>query len=842
MDRTMKRNPVVFHHASPDGESRSLGGKARSLWLLGQAGFPVPPWLAVLPPEHDDISLAPSTASDVIAQLQNLGARAGRWAVRSSAADEDDAQHSFAGQLDSFLDVPTDEVAARIVDVRRSGFSERIMAYRRERGLTGHPACPTVIVQAMVPADFAGVAFSADAVTGRWDIAVVGAVRGLGEALVSGACDADTYRVDEQGSVTERHLSGHDSPVLNDRQIVRVAALGREAAAYYGRPQDIEWAMAGDSLYLLQSRPLTTLDLVPDPRGTLMIWDNSNIAESYCGVTTPLTYSYARYIYEEVYWQFCRMLGVSEQKLMDHADIFGRMLGLVRGRIYYSMLDWYRALALLPGFTFNRRFMEQMMGVKEGLPDDLARQFGQAGARAKAGDLLQLCSTVLGILASRRKLPRIKRAFGERLDRALKVPVTEFKRLRSDELARCYRDLERQLLARWDAPMVNDFLAMIYFGVLRSLCAKWLGSEFLANDLIGGSGGMVSTEPARRVEEMAGVARRKPDLVHVLQEAPAAEALTAVRSDPELGILFDSYLEKFGDRCLEELKLESPSLRDDPGQLIRSIGRLASHPPAPPRARYDAREKAEALLRETLAHHFMRKLIFQRVLDRTRLYVRDRENLRLDRTRLFAYVRAIFAEMGRRLWAINRLNDHRDVFYLTVAELLGFIEGTAVTTDLRSLVALRRREFDTYRNTPAPADRFETRGPVYVGHAFQGKPVSSAGAGDTRSGTACCPGVVRGIARVVIDPHGVVVNPGEILVASRTDPGWVMLFPAAAGLVVEHGSLLSHSAIVARELGLPAVIGVGGVTAWLRTGDEIELDGANGTVRRLTNSGGSHAE
>ncbi len=120
--------------------------------------------------------------------------------------------------------------------------------------------------------------------------------------------------------------------------------------------------------------------------------------------------------------------------------------------------------------------------------------------------------------------------------------------------------------------------------------------------------------------------------------------------------------------------------------------------------------------------------------------------------------------------------------------------------------------------------------------------MESAETGDIRSGTACCPGIVRGAARVVIDPRGVTVNPGEILIASRTDPGWVMLFPAAAGLVVEHGSLLSHSAIVARELGLPAVIGVNGATSWLHTGDEVELNGANGTVRRLSVREGAHAE
>jgi pyruvate,water dikinase len=200
----------------------------------------------------------------------------------------------------------------------------------------------------------------------------------------------------------------------------------------------------------------------------------------------------------------------------------------------------------------------------------------------------------------------------------------------------------------------------------------------------------------------------------------------------------------------------------------------------------------------------------------------------------------VFVELGRRLAALGALEEPRDVFYLTAQEALSFVEGTAATARIGELAALRKREFAAYREGPAPADRFETRGVVYVANPFTAsakKPGAEnknvAVDGETRNGLACCPGVVRARARVVLDPRGVGLAPGEILVAQRTDPGWVMLFPSASGLIVEHGSLLSHSAIVARELGLPAVVALDGATEWLRTGDEIELDGAAGTVRRL---------
>jgi pyruvate,water dikinase len=215
--------------------------------------------------------------------------------------------------------------------------------------------------------------------------------------------------------------------------------------------------------------------------------------------------------------------------------------------------------------------------------------------------------------------------------------------------------------------------------------------------------------------------------------------------------------------------------------------------------------------------------------------VSNRENLRFERTRLFGTIRGLFLEAGRRLQAIGRLDDGRDIFYLELGEILAFNDGTATTTDLRSLAAVRKQEFATYRDGPAPAERFETRGPVY--HAQPHRSTKPSGASETsgeeRKGLGCCPGVVRGTACVVRDPKHAQLTAGCILVADHTDPGWIMLFPSASGLLVERGSLLSHSAIVARELGIPAVISIPGLLDWLQDGDEVELDGAAGIVRRL---------
>ena len=221
------------------------------------------------------------------------------------------------------------------------------------------------------------------------------------------------------------------------------------------------------------------------------------------------------------------------------------------------------------------------------------------------------------------------------------------------------------------------------------------------------------------------------------------------------------------------------------------------------------------------------------MLGQAKRRVRDRENLRLERTRLFGRVRRIFLEIGRRLNELDLLDEARDVFYLEVDEVLAFADGRATTTDLRALASLRKREFHAFADGPAPDDRFETRGPVYHGHDFRRSHPRVAEAGDERKGLGCSPGIVRGPVRVVNDPTKVDPQHGAILVAAHTDPGWIMVFPSALGVLVERGSLLSHAAIVARELGIPAVVSVPGLTRWLKDGNIVEMDGSSGVVRRL---------
>ncbi|MGH7427418.1 MAG: PEP-utilizing enzyme, partial [Candidatus Methylomirabilaceae bacterium] len=688
---------------------------------------------------------------------------------------------------------------------------------------------------------------------------------GAGTALVSGECDADAYRVHRDARILSREVAEKRTthrydprssegirtttvpdeiatlPALDDDEIRAVAELSRRAGRHLGRPQDIEWAIEGGRLYLLQSRPVTSLSNMADPDGMLQVWDNSNIAESYGGVTTPLTFSFARHVYGEVYRQFCRLMHVPDRTIAGHNHLFRCMLGLVRGRVYYNLLNWYRLLTLLPGFAVNRRFMEQMMGVREGLPDSLLADLKPPTWHHRLKDLANLIVTVGGLAVAYILLPYRITRFHRRLDGALGPSALAVEDLRADELAAYYRGLERRLITRWDAPLINDFFTMSFFGILGRLTERWCGDTegSLRNELLRGDGEVISAQPARWVRELAEMASGDPGFAALLRTGTLDSILAEKDRVPGFESRYSRYLSTFGDRCPGELKLESLTLHDDPLPLLRSVGQLALRierveAPPLPGPEVERRRLAERRVRERMAGSPLARAVFHWVLANARARVRDREDLRLQRTRLFGSVRRIFLEIGKRFSSLDLLDSTRDIFYLELDEILGFIEGTSTSTNLRGLVSLRKTEFSAYRQSEPPPDRFETVGIVHhCGTLMAKRNGASDAGGEVRKGMGCSPGVARGPIRLITDPRSAVLQKGEILVAERTDPGWVLLFPCASGLLVERGSLLSHSAIVARELGIPAVIAVGGVTRWLKDGDVVELDGSSGEVRRL---------
>lgn len=817
--------PAAILHPGRDEaclDPKIVGGKAAALTALLREGLPVPPFFVALAPEgfEQGLSLADCRAIDeALAEVQP-----GPFAVRSSARDEDGAEHSHAGQFLSLLDIEDSGVPDAALKVWESGAQENVAAYRASRGLEAGDATPAVIVQRMARARVAGVAFAADPVSGRRDRIVISAIAGLGDALVGGEEDGETTVVDRD---TGRIVEGPAGGVLSDADVAAVVEAVKRVSGLRGTPQDIEWAIEGETFFLLQSRPITTALREPaigDPSVT--IFDNSNIVESYPGLVSPLTYSFAQYAYARVYRRFMELLGVSDQNIRESAAVFDNMLGRIDGRVYYNLVNWYRALALLPGFSLNRAHMETMMGVSEPLPAEISAGIGPAPATglAKLREYVGMARAGAGLLFEAARLRWTVRGFYARMERALATRPEAISKMPLGALAAEYRKIEGDLLDRWDAPLVNDFLCMMAFGSSRKLLERWCGEQGLElhNAIMIGQGDIVSAEPARRIARMGEIARGNDAAIAALERGDLGAMPPALVSE------IRGYIEKFGDRCTEELKLESVTLDEDPAPLYAAIAAAART------TRTHKQEvDGDAALAAAFEGRRFRGLVAKTVVGWARARVRDRENLRFERTRIFGRARRVLLAMGRQFAAIDAIDEPRDVFLLTLPEILGAIEGFGVTADLKGLVAVRKAEMERAARLPDPPERVTVSGAAGLS-APRPATAAAAGASDdiVRSGTGCSAGVVKAKARLIRDPRIEALAPGEILVARNTDPGWIAVFSNASAIVVERGSLLSHSAIVAREMGIPCVVALKGALEWIRDGETIEVDGARGVVTR----------
>jgi phosphohistidine swiveling domain-containing protein len=846
---------ALTHDAALDGLTDEalisrVGGKGLGLCRLRRLKLPVPPFFVLEAREYRKSGRFPAKLeAPLLAALEKLGP--GPYAVRSSAVAEDGAKLSFAGQLESVLGPETPEDVQRAISTCwRSGNSERVQAYCAQSGVEPSPVA--VVVQRLVRPISAGVLFTATPEDP--DRALISAAWGLGEGVVQGSVPCDTFRVSAAGEIeaelddkdtrielvqgqlesTEVPLDQRDIACLSESVIRKLARLGAELEGELGRPQDIEFAVSDEGVHILQVRPVTATI----PRGRKLLWDNSNIVESYNGVTTPMTYSFAKRAYTIIYQLFCRVMGVDAATLRENEPMFHRMIGLVQGRIFYNLNAWYGILTLLPGYKLNRSFMEQMMGVSEVAADEDAEAEAAGWQRAliHGPRVAWLSLTLVWRLAT---LDRSVRQFEQTFAEAYATHRDkDLDSLGAFELMDIYSDLETRLLWAWTPPIVNDFFVMIFYGMLRKQCQQLTGDEDtrLHNELLAGEGGLESTAPTIEALHMAARMRKDEGLVELFT-GPASDAEVYEQAMQHEGFArrFARYIRLYGDRCVDELKLETASLRQDPSFLVSTLRNYLRGRPVDPN-RFGEEERALRVRAEQQAFGLVsgaRGVLFKWILDKTRLRVKTRENLRFSRTRIFGLVRDIIRAWGLRLVEAGKLDAREDVFYLTIDEVQGWIRGTTVSTDLRGLVELRRAEFEGFQAGARPDERFYTRGPVHFANSFKGKVLPSLSADGQLQGTPCCPGVAEGPVRVLDDPRQGATLAGEILVAERTDPGWVPLYPCISGLIIERGSLLSHSAVVAREMGIPTIVGLRGLTERLNDGDRVRMDGGSGLVELL---------
>jgi phosphohistidine swiveling domain-containing protein len=865
-----------------------VGGKAANLGELCRAGLPVPPGFCVTTEAY---RLAAEAATDLAGALDasDLGELAGRAraallaapipdrvrtavldayhrlgteqdeedtvpvAVRSSATAEDLPHASFAGQQDTYLNVVgPDAVLDAVRRCWASLWTDRAVSYRAGNGVDHAAVQLAVVVQRMVQARVAGVMFTANPVTGRRGEAVIDASPGLGESVVSGSVNPDRFVVDtERGAILLRRLGdkrevirsvpgggteritvgdGADRACLTDEQVHRLVAMGRAAQAHFGAPQDTEWAFdAAGEPWLTQARPITTLyplpaDPPPDP-GRTRVYFNATLAQGLIRPITPMGIAAFRAISS----------GASTGTGGPPCDPLAgsRMLVVAGQRLF---IDVTGVLASPVG----RRLVPRLLDVMEARSAVILRELARDPRFARTGSWWQFPRRLLPVLVRYRILPRVAEGmlrpaaarrrldeFGVSLRRRLE-PTAGTGAQRLDHVERVLGSCLLDIVTTVGPVALGSAFGL--FGMAAALLRRDAAPGELAT-VLRGLPHNVTTEMDLRLWELAAVLRADDAAATRLRELPPAELATRylageLPASVQRGVA--GFLRRYGHRAVAEIDIGLPRWSEDPTHLF---GVLANYlrcddAASTPSGRFDAgrrvaQDTVTRLVAAARRRGRTRGALVGFGLRRARQLAGLRELPKYHLVEVLACARRELAGLGRELAEAGLLDAADDIFWLDLAQARSALHGA----DHRRLVARRRAEYQSeLRRRQVPrvmlSDGTE---PEALGH-----PTDSAD-GDL-VGTAASAGTATGIARVVLDPVGAHLEPGEVLVAPSTDPGWTPLFLTAGALVMEMGGANSHGAVVAREYGIPAVVGVPGATTRIVTGQRVTVHGAEGRV------------
>jgi pyruvate,water dikinase len=717
-------------------------------------------------------------------------------------------------------------------------WTDRAVAYRAAQGIDGSGVALAVVVQRMVDAQSAGVLFTADPVTGRRRQAVLDAARGLGEAVVSGAVDPDHFVVDTAtGRILDRRRGGQagtpgtEAPSLSDQQVRALAALGDRVEQSFGSPQDIEWAVdAGGHLWLTQSRPITTL--YPVPVRTAPLPDDTRVffcvslAQGLHRPITPMGIAAFRLIGSG----FLDLIGRRPERILAGPDGFA-----VGGdRIFVDATPLVRS-------AVGREIMPRALDVMEARSAVVLRGlFPDPRFSVLPGSRRRFVRPALR-LAVRIRLPLL-------VLQALVSPAAAQRRVRrlADEVR------AGDIPPTGDIPSRVDGAVDLLFRTVplapRTLPGAAVGFAMLglARRLLRGS-----TESG----DLQTVLRSVPDnvttemdlelwrvAVHARNDAASASALGArsaheLADDYRAGALpptlqrgMTTFLSHYGQRAVAEIDLGMPRWSEDPAHLFGVLSgylRLASDAAGPEKHFADGAREAEAMMLTLRARarrrSRLRAAAVRFCLGRARALIGMRETPKFLMITAMGKANAVMLQIGGELTGSGRIEQPEDVFFLDFDET----KRAAAGTDQRATVSERRDRYDAeLRRRHVPR--------VLLSDGTELEAVGSAsvdsGSAEGLRGTPASAGIVTAPARVILDPVGARLEPGEILVAPSTDPGWTPLFLTAGGLVMEMGGANSHGAVVAREYGIPAVVGVPGATESITTGVDVTIDGASGVV------------
>ncbi|MEZ0106728.1 phosphoenolpyruvate synthase/pyruvate phosphate dikinase [Catenulispora sp. EB89] len=756
---------------------------------------------------------------DLVASIADALAAHGAgsaYAVRSSATAEDLPTASFAGQQDSYLDVVgLPEILRHISRCWASLFTERAVTYRLQNGFDQQKVHMAVVVQRMVFPEAAGILFTADPITGNRKVASVEAVFGLGEALVSGLVNADIYKV-RDGAIAEKAIVA--KPALTDAQVVRLVELGRRIEAHFGRPQDIEWCLSEDGFQIVQSRPITTLFPVPD------VGDDEN--HVYVSVGHP-----------QMMTDPMKPLGLSMWRLTTRRPMLE-----AAGRLF---VDVTRELSS----PTRRAALVKVMGQGDPLTGDALQNVIDRGdfiptVPDEAPDDASASAPRPAAASARAPIetnPAVVAELIERSQASIATLKQDIATKRGPELLDFIQadigELQRIL---FDPRSTQVFMtAMDATAWLNEHVQTWLDETNVADTLTQSVPDNVTSEMGLALLEVADVIRPYPDAVAFLAKAEDdgfLDELPAVVGGREAQQAIRGFLDKYGMRCAGEIDITRPRWSEQPAMLLPIIlGNVKNFGPGAGDQRFE-QGRLEAVAKERELLERLRLLPdgeqkadeTKRTIDRVRTFIGYREYPKYGMvSRYFVYKLALLEEADRLVGA-GVIGEREDVFYLTFQEL-----GEVVRTQRADaeLIGQRREAFRSYESLTPP------RVLTSDGEAVSGAYRRSGLPDGALVGLAVSSGTVEGRARVVVDMAQADLGADDILVTAYTDPSWTPLFVTIKGLVTEVGGLMTHGAVVAREYGLPAVVGVENATRLIRDGQQIRVNGTDGYIEILDEAG-----
>ncbi len=737
--------------------------KASQLNELVVGGFNVPPFVVI--PATDD---APN--------IDKISSNASHFAVRSSAEVEDGESKSYAGAFHSELAVPKSEMLSAIKRVRES--------------LPGSSK-DQIIIQQFVNAEYSGVSFADFASESVTTNSLPGQCKAVVEGWPSNHFEFERDKLTQttKGQTNEglffidgelKRQSGKMDVPNGLLSTISLKAL--EVARYFKKPMDIEWSWANDQLYILQARPVTVSTTRIEKHA---LYDSANVGESFGGIIAPLTADFAQRLYARVYRDLLLQSGIPSRVVDQHHEVFDNMVALAYGRIYYRMDNWYRMMAMVPGYHRNKENLESMLSLNIRSSIDIEDYKPSLWTRMKY-------PFIVGwkILWFDRKMKSFKADIERLLSESEQWSIENLDLL---EARSKLQGLFEGILRKWYLTVENDTMMMWLYGRLTNAGAAEVDSSVFEFH-------SVSVDQVLALQKLSHLICSDEILQDHLERRDRDSFFSLLESRPEIQREYTGYLKKYGGRFANELKLETSNIEDDFEKFAAMV------------LLYGNKEivvKAKTKDQDRMSR---KERWFKKFASR-------REEFRLLRANMFALVRKLALAIGRQMHASKSLDHPRDVFYLSWDELMA--DGVNHES------VEKRKRLEQFYEKLTPPSHFSVSDGVWpdvqaeLGRdksAWKGQPAST--------------GEAHGKAWVTKSFDVPSAFDWQILVTERTDPGWTNVMALAKGLVVEHGGILSHASIVARELGLPAVIGIEGACQMIETGDELWLNGATGELMK----------